>query len=640
MIKCKFLLKNLATVVACFAVFMFFSGCEPEQIEEMKSDEKQIIDFYFSSLPDAVIVTDHLELTIDVDFPVSTNVTSLSPTIEVSEGATIKPASGVAQNFTNPVKYTVTAEDGTKAEYTVTVTVPVPQIVELTSPISADRTLVDLGLPIDYVYKGNNLLQVNNNATLTIEPGVTIQFTQTGGGMEISGGATITAIGTEDKPIQFVGAVFPSPNKGLWRGIVISAQNEANGLKYVEILNAGSQNYNWSAALYLSGGKVDVNYCLIDRSLTNGITLNSSSGNYNSAELRTFDNNKVSNCTKAPVFTYEYTSCYALRNMGNNNLFENNTNEYIHISQSTNTRITGDMTLHNLSGYPWYFQNGFEIYNDVNLTIEAGAVVLMGANQRLNVPQTSHLIAVGTAQKPITIKGFNDEPGYWNGILVDSRTPGTKFDYCNISNGGRGGNANWRGLIHYYNASYIEIYNTHLSKSLNHGVVCGYSSPTSNLHYNAFLKHDKVTFSDITVSVFFIAEPSQASQGYPTMPKMAGAGLSNGWWQHSWIADNNGGEVDAALIGKWELKSLIISGIKFDLPYQGINSGGYEFTTNTVKGFVNGSKTQEGAAYSEGNKVYSGEEVNTWAISGTTLTLTNAEGNDFVCEKVSKFSWE
>jgi len=88
------------------------------------------------------------------------------------------------------------------------------------------------------------------------------------------------------------------------------------------------------------------------------------------------------------------------------------------------------------------------------------------------------------------------------------------------------------------------------------------------------------------------------------------------------------------------LKSLIISGIKFDLPYQGINSGGYEFTTNTMKGFVNGSKTQEGAAYSEGNKVYSGEEVNTWTISGTTLTLTNAEGNDFVCEKVTKFSWE
>ena len=210
-------MKNVATVVACFAVCMMFWGCDPETEEEKKSDEKEISDFYFPSLPSVVVVTDHLALTIAVDVPAGTDVTSLAPTVEVSDGATVSPASGVVQNFSNPAKYTVTAEDGSKAEYMVTVTVPVPQIVELTSPIAADRTLKDLGLPIDYVYKGNNLLQVNNNATLTIGPGVTIQFTQTGGGMEIAGGATLTAIGTEEKPIQFVGSVFPSPNKGLWR---------------------------------------------------------------------------------------------------------------------------------------------------------------------------------------------------------------------------------------------------------------------------------------------------------------------------------------------------------------------------------------------------------------------------------------
>lgn len=46
---------------------------------------------------------------------------SLKPTIELSAGATISPASGVAQDFTNPVEYTVTAEDGTTKIYTVTV---------------------------------------------------------------------------------------------------------------------------------------------------------------------------------------------------------------------------------------------------------------------------------------------------------------------------------------------------------------------------------------------------------------------------------------------------------------------------------------------------------------------------------------
>jgi len=49
-------------------------------------------------------------------------LTSLTPTITVSNGATISPASGIPQDFTTPVIYTVTAEDGSAVNYTVTVT--------------------------------------------------------------------------------------------------------------------------------------------------------------------------------------------------------------------------------------------------------------------------------------------------------------------------------------------------------------------------------------------------------------------------------------------------------------------------------------------------------------------------------------
>jgi hypothetical protein len=51
-------------------------------------------------------------------------VTALVPTIAVSAGATVSPASGQAQDFSSAVPYTVTAEDGTTtAAYEVTVTV-------------------------------------------------------------------------------------------------------------------------------------------------------------------------------------------------------------------------------------------------------------------------------------------------------------------------------------------------------------------------------------------------------------------------------------------------------------------------------------------------------------------------------------
>ena len=60
--------------------------------------------------------------TIALTVPYGTDVTALVPTI-AHTGASISPDTGVAQDFTAPVKYTVTAVDGSTKEYTVTVTV-------------------------------------------------------------------------------------------------------------------------------------------------------------------------------------------------------------------------------------------------------------------------------------------------------------------------------------------------------------------------------------------------------------------------------------------------------------------------------------------------------------------------------------
>lgn len=57
--------------------------------------------------------------------PYGTDPRALAPTFEISEQATISPASGSPRNFTLPVNYTVTAEDGTtKKIYSVKVFVP------------------------------------------------------------------------------------------------------------------------------------------------------------------------------------------------------------------------------------------------------------------------------------------------------------------------------------------------------------------------------------------------------------------------------------------------------------------------------------------------------------------------------------
>ncbi len=67
------------------------------------------------------IVTEETH-TIAVTVPFGTNVTALAPAI-THTGASINPASGVANNFTTPKTYTVTAADGSTQAYTVTVTI-------------------------------------------------------------------------------------------------------------------------------------------------------------------------------------------------------------------------------------------------------------------------------------------------------------------------------------------------------------------------------------------------------------------------------------------------------------------------------------------------------------------------------------
>ncbi|GAB3541492.1 DUF5018 domain-containing protein [Spirosoma fluminis] len=87
-----------------------------------KSSEKQITAFSFAALNPAVQAsTDQTTRKITATVPASTDLTKLVPTLTVSSKASVSPASGVAQNFTNPVSYTVTAEDGSKQEYEVKV---------------------------------------------------------------------------------------------------------------------------------------------------------------------------------------------------------------------------------------------------------------------------------------------------------------------------------------------------------------------------------------------------------------------------------------------------------------------------------------------------------------------------------------
>lgn len=108
-----------------FSIF-FVNSCSDDSdetiVEDYKSDAKEITSFVFLlGGEESVFVDVNGETNLSAVLPALTDVTNLAPEIIISEKATISPKSGVAQDFTSPVRYTVTAEDGSIKSFLVSV---------------------------------------------------------------------------------------------------------------------------------------------------------------------------------------------------------------------------------------------------------------------------------------------------------------------------------------------------------------------------------------------------------------------------------------------------------------------------------------------------------------------------------------
>ena len=72
---------------------------------------------------------------IVVTVPNGTNITALTPMITTSADATVAPVSGTPENFSNPVNYVVTAENGTTRTYAVTLKTAAPSGIDKVAPV-------------------------------------------------------------------------------------------------------------------------------------------------------------------------------------------------------------------------------------------------------------------------------------------------------------------------------------------------------------------------------------------------------------------------------------------------------------------------------------------------------------------------
>jgi hypothetical protein len=146
--KQRFLVLALILVVGGVLV----TSC---QKEEPLSDKKEVLSFIFEASKNAEL--DHNVLGaisgtgITADLPFGVNPANLIPSIEVSANAVISPVPGVITDFSTPVSYTVTAEDGSTKEFTASVIVaPAPYIGSWESnAIDFGRGLMHIRAEID-----------------------------------------------------------------------------------------------------------------------------------------------------------------------------------------------------------------------------------------------------------------------------------------------------------------------------------------------------------------------------------------------------------------------------------------------------------------------------------------------------------
>ena len=160
---------NLIFMILCFASF----SCSKSEDEEKKSNKAEITSMEFGNKTATIKGTD-----ISITLPYGTDAANLKATAKISAGASISPDPNSPRNYTNPVDFTVTAEDGTtKKTYTVTVTVEQNTDAQITSFKFGDKTAnikgTDISITLPYGTDLKNLkakVEVSEGARIIPDP--------------------------------------------------------------------------------------------------------------------------------------------------------------------------------------------------------------------------------------------------------------------------------------------------------------------------------------------------------------------------------------------------------------------------------------------------------------------------------------
>ncbi|MFN8544809.1 MAG: Ig-like domain-containing protein [Candidatus Binatia bacterium] len=237
--------------------------------------------------------------------------------------------------------------------------------------------------------------------TLTIDPGVVVEFQQSAGN-KLTVQGTLDAVGTAEQPITFTGATAAA---GSWGGLSIdgSVPTPAVAMLRSVVVEYGGVNGSYGAAISVDRGVLTLAHGTVRSSAGSGVyattratpTLDSSgfSGNGRDAVL-----------LESPTGDLPFTNLTA---SGNGRDAVHVTGLNVHVSGQRRWTAPGlplivDTLLINTTG-------------DV-LTLDPGTELRFGTNTGFEIG--GRLDAIGTPARPILLTAQTAAPGGWRGILV------------------------------------------------------------------------------------------------------------------------------------------------------------------------------------------------------------------------------
>ncbi|MBN9615172.1 MAG: hypothetical protein BGO25_15140 [Acidobacteriales bacterium 59-55] len=89
---------------------------------------------------------------------------------------------------------------------------------------------------------------------------------------------------------------------------------------------------------------------------------------------------------------------------------------------------------------PCYIINTFASVS-APLTINPGTTISFGEDSALSFENGGFINAVGTADKPIVLRGREHAPGYWTGLRIGSNSPRNHLSYVTVEDAGQKGSS-------------------------------------------------------------------------------------------------------------------------------------------------------------------------------------------------------